>query len=291
MTSRPLAFAILLSTLTACGGGGGGGGEGSGGEDNGGNGAIPTDPPVVEGEWYRPTVGVTWQWQLQGALNTGYDVEIYDVDLFDTSAPDIADLQAQGRKVICYFSAGSYENWRPDIADFTADDTGNPLDDWEGEVWLDVRSANVRSIMAARLDLARDKGCDGVEPDNVDAYTYVGSGFPLTAQDQADYNAFIANAAHDRGLAVALKNDLDQVDALVDYFDFAVNEQCAEYDECDRLSAFIDAGKPVLHAEYAERYVASVGERETLCQQSATLQLSTLVLPLDLDDAYRYSCE
>lgn len=286
MTSRPLCIAILLATLTACGGGGGGADEDAGGDD-----ATPSVPPVIEGDWYRPAVGATWQWQLQGALNSGYDVEIYDVDLFDTSAPAIADLQAQGRKVICYFSAGSYENWRPDIAEFTADDKGNPLDDWDGEVWLDIRSANVRSIMSARLDLARDKGCDGVEPDNVDAYTYEGSGFPLTAQDQADYNAFIANAAHDRGLAVALKNDLDQIVALVDYFDFAVNEQCEEYDECDMLSPFVDADKPVLHAEYAERYVTSAGERETLCQQSAALQLSTLVLPLELDDAYRFSCE
>lgn len=41
--------------------------------------------------------------------------------------------------------------------------------------------------MQARLDLAVQKGCDGVEPDNVDGYQN-NSGFPLTAQDQLAYN-------------------------------------------------------------------------------------------------------
>lgn len=44
-----------------------------------------------------------------------------------------------GRKVICYFSAGSYENWRPDRHDFPSDVLGNNLEHWEGEKWLDIR--------------------------------------------------------------------------------------------------------------------------------------------------------
>jgi hypothetical protein len=44
-----------------------------------------------------------------------------------------------GRKVICYFSAGSYENWRSDKNDFPSDVLGNKLEHWEGEKWLDIR--------------------------------------------------------------------------------------------------------------------------------------------------------
>ena len=47
-----------------------------------------------------------------------------------------------------------------------------------------------------------------------------------------------------------LKNDLDQIAKRVDYYDFAVNEQCIEYDECHLLAAFINNKKPVLNAEY-----------------------------------------
>jgi hypothetical protein len=121
---------------------------------------------------------------------------------------------------------------------------------WQGERWLDIRRTDVlEPLMAARIDMCRDKGFDAVEPDNMDGYAN-DTGFPLTAADQLAYNRLIARLAHERGLSVALKNDLDQIPELVGDFDFAVNEQCAQYDECDALKPFLDAGKAVLHVEY-----------------------------------------
>jgi hypothetical protein len=153
-----------------------------------------------------------------------------------------------------------------------------------------VRSANVRRIMLARLDLAVSRGFDGVEPDNVDGYTN-DPGFPLTAADQLDFNRFIADAAHERGLAVGLKNDLDQIPDLVACFDFAVNEQCHEYDECGALQPFVDAGKPVFNAEYADAFVNDAVRRSQMCADFRGRGLHTLVLPVDLDDAFRISCD
>jgi hypothetical protein len=242
------------------------------------------------GSW-QPQVSDTWQWQLTGKLNTQYDVRVYDIDLFDTPADTIAALKAQGRAVVCYFSAGSAENWRPDYAQFTAADLGKPLDRWPGERWVDTRSANVRSIMAARLDLAASKGCDGVEPDNVDAYSNR-SGFALTPADQLDYNRFLAAQSHARGLRVALKNDVGQVAQLAADFDFAVNEQCHQYAECAAYSVFTGANKPVFNAEYAKKYRQNTnGARDKLCSAARAANLRTLVLPLDLDDSFRYSCD
>ncbi len=274
---------MIMTALTAgCGGGSG--------SDSGASVLDPNVAAISEGDWYRPAVGVTWQWQLQGALNTSYDVAIYDVDLFDTSTTQIANLQADGRKVICYFSAGSYENYRDDKGDFPAETLGKTLDGWDEERWLDIRHSAVHKIMKARLDLAQEKGCDGVEPDNMDGYTN-DPGFSLTATDQLAYNRFIGNEAHKRDLSVGLKNDLNQIGKLVDYYDFSVNEQCFEYDECDTLKPFIDAGKPVLNAEYKSQYVNNTGgARDTLCSQSLALSFSSLVLPLDLDDSSHFSC-
>jgi hypothetical protein len=246
-------------------------------------------PADVSGAWYRPSLEVTWQWQLEGTLNTSYDVEIYDVDLFDTSLVNIQAIQLAGKKVICYFSAGSYEEFREDHDQFPSDALGNTLDGWEDERWLDIRSTHVQSIMLARLDLAKQKGCDGVEPDNMDGYLN-STGFSLTSNDQLAYNRFIANAAHSRALSVGLKNDVDQVSELVDYFDFAVNEQCFEYSECDTLAPFVDNGKPVLNAEYLDTYITNTTARDALCTESRGLQFSTLILPLDLDDSFRFSC-
>ena len=70
------------------------------------------------------------------------------------------------------------------------------------------------AIMQARLDLAVQKRCDGVEPDNVDGYAN-DTGFDLSSLDQLTYNQWLASEAHTRNLSIGLKNDLDQVPALV----------------------------------------------------------------------------
>lgn len=246
--------------------------------------------PIVTGDWLRPGVDTTWQWQLMGDLNTSYDVDLYDVDLFDTSETAIADLQADGRVVICYFSAGSSEDWRSDYHRFLPGDEGHPLDGWEGEWWLDIRSANVLEIMLDRLELAVDMGCDGVEPDNMDGFTN-DTAFDLLAVDQLAYNRTIANAAHERGLTVGLKNDGDQAAELVDYFDFSLNEECHAYDECGQLQPFLDAGKPVFNAEYTDTESQAQTLGTSLCPIANGENIRTLILPWDLDDSYRISCD
>ncbi len=250
--------------------------------------------PIIGGDWYRPGVETTWQWQLQvdsqGALNTSYEVDVYDLDLFETETDTIATLRNRGARVLCYFSAGSFEDFRPDAARFLPADLGNTLDGFADERWLDIRSSNVHAIMLSRLDLAMQKGCDGVEPDNMDGFQN-NPGFDLTADDQLAFNRFIANEAHQRGLAVALKNDLDQIPQLVDYFDLSVNEQCHEFDECALLEPFTDSGKPVFNAEYAEPFVNDSTARQTLCAAAVDKGIQTLVLPLDLDDSFRFTCD
>lgn len=240
--------------------------------------------------WWKPGVDETWQWQLRGTVNTHYNVAVYDIDLFDAPQATIDQLKAAGRHVLCYFSAGSSEDWRPDFSRFQDGDMGEALNGWPGENWLDTRSTNVRAIMLSRLDLARSKGCDGVEPDNVDGYTN-SPGFPLTAATQLDYNRFLARAAHSRGLAVGLKNDVDQLEALEPVFDFAINEQCNENKECGGYSVFTTKNKPVFNAEYASKYRKNKnGARDKLCLAMKAAKIRTLVLLLQLDDSYRYSC-
>jgi hypothetical protein len=246
--------------------------------------------PLATTPWV-PQVTDTWQWQLSGTINTKYNVTVYDIDLFDAPDSVLATLRSQGKRIVCYFSAGSSEDWRPDYKQFKASDKGNRLDpQWEGERWLDTRSANVRNIMKARLDKAKARGCDGVEPDNVDAYTN-NPGFPLTASTQLDYNRFLATEARARGLKVGLKNDVDQLKALEPSFDFAVNEQCNQYSECSGYSVFTGKGKPVFNAEYKKLWRDDANARAQMCAKARAMNLRTLVLPLNLNDAFRYSCD
>ncbi len=280
-SSAVVACAVSVLFMASCGDGG----TDPDDDDDSDSSIVP-----VTGDWYLPAVADTWQWQLSGTINTAYDVDVYDIDLFDTPATLIASLQASGKRVICYFSAGSYEDFRPDAGSFRSQDLGNEFDDFPDERWLDIRSATVLTIMEARLDMAVDKGCDGVEPDNVDGYVN-DTGFDLTSSDQLTFNRTIANEAHERGLSVGLKNDLDQISDLIAFFDFQVNEQCHEYDECAELDAFITAGKPVFNAEYESRLVSDAGARAQLCQAALARNLRTLILPFDLDDSFRFSCD
>ena len=196
-----------------------------------------------------PPQGVDWQLQLQGELDLSVDAPVYEVDGFDTSADTVARLHEDGRRVICYISAGSWEDWRPDAAAYPESVLGRS-NGWPGERWVDIRRLDVlRPLLSARLDMCRDKGFDAVDPDNVDGFTN-DTGFRLTAADQLRFNTWLARAAHRRGLSIGLKNDLRQVRRLSRVYDFAVNEQCLQYDECHALRPFLKRGKAVLHVEY-----------------------------------------
>lgn len=249
----------------------------------------PVPPVDPEPEHYQPPVNVSWHLQLQGTPRLDVAARLYELDLFDTSSQTIAGLHAQQRKLLCYFSAGSLENWRADASSFPSSVQGEPLADWPGEVWLDIRNSKVRELMRKRLQLARDKGCDGVDPDNVDGYLQ-SSGFDLTATDQLDYNRFLAREAHGMGLAIALKNDLLQISSLVSSFDLAINEQCHAFQECHYLAPFIQAGKPVLNIEYADRFMADEQSQQQLCDEAASQGLQTQVLTPALDGTVRLRC-
>lgn len=239
-------------------------------------GPTTTAPTTTTGgeERWQPAPGTTWQWQLTGVVDTSVDAAVYDVDLFDVPAGTVAELRDAGRAVICYFSAGAWEEWRPDAGAFAEEVIGNS-NGWPGERWVDVRRIDVLGpIMEARLDLCRDKGFDGVEVDNIDGYAN-DSGFPLTAADQVAFDEFLADAAHDRGLAIGLKNDVEQALLLEPIFDFAINEQCAEYDECELLMPFIESGKAVFHVEYTL-------ELAEFCPETTALGFSSMRKELDL---------
>jgi hypothetical protein len=230
---------------------------------------------------WQPRPGLTWQWQLTEPVDTGVQAQVYDIDGTENSAAVVATLHAAGRKVICYVNAGAYEDFRPDAAAFPKSVLGES-DGWPGERWLDIRQLSaLEPIMAARFAACAAKGFDAIEADNVDGYEN-GTGFPLTAADQLAYNRMLAALAHADGLAIGLKNDVDQVADLLPYFDFAIDEQCAEYDECSELVPFIKADKAVFHVEYNLTTAQ-------FCPQTVALGFSSMRKNLALD-APRWPC-
>jgi hypothetical protein len=197
---------------------------------------------------------MTFNYILSGAVPTSSSIQALAVDVFDTPQTTIDALKAQGVKVICYFSAGSYEDWREDASRFPAAYLGKNLDGWPGEKWLDIRGIDspsnpIRAIMLDRIALAKAKRCDAVDPDNVDGYLQ-DSGFTMTDSDQIAYLTFLSSSAHAQGLKIGLKNALDLIPRVVSMFDFSLNEQCYYFQECDLLIPFIQQNKAVFIVEY-----------------------------------------
>jgi endo-alpha-1,4-polygalactosaminidase (GH114 family) len=205
-------------------------------------------------DWWKPTLGLTWQWQLDEEVDTTVEAEVYDIDLY-ASQTSIEQLHACGIKVIGYISVGSWENWRPDAYQFSSEILGNEYEGWPGEKWLDIRQIDrLAPIMRARLDLCAAKGFDGIEPDNIEIFEN-NTGFPLTYQDQLKYAQWLSNEAHSRGLSIGLKNAPNMVKDSISFFDFAITEDAYLFGWIGDMLSFIDAGKPVFAAEYTDTEV------------------------------------
>ncbi len=233
---------LLVCALIGCSHGAAGVPDGGG---NGGAGG---------GTSWRPVAGASWDWQLATPIDPSAQVDVYDIDMFDNDASVIASLHAMGRRVICYVDIGSWENYRPDASQFPTSVLGAVFTGFPDENWLDIRQIDLLApIMSARFDLAQQKGCDGIEPDNMDGYdtsAHESTGFPLSYADQLAYNRWAATQIHMRGMAAGLKNDGAQVMDMLPDVDFAVSEQAFEYDEQDEFVPFINENKPVFEAEY-----------------------------------------
>lgn len=231
-------------------------------------------------EYWSPTIGDSFQWQLTDyPIDTSVSADIYDIDLFETSTETIGELHDQGIKVICYINVGAVEEYREDFEDFPMSAIGNEYDGWEGENWLDIsRYSLFASVIEARFDLAKEKGCDGIEPDNIEGYEE-DTGFDLTYDDQLEYNKWLANQAHSRGMSIGLKNDPEQVDDLLEYFDWALLEDCDVWGFCGGFEPFIEDGKAVFQVEYTDEDQTI----ETFCPDSLNREFSGILKHRDLD--------
>lgn len=250
--------------------------------------------PAAQGSLavWQPTPGESWQWQLDGTIDTSVAAQVFDIDGQDAATKTIAALHAKGAKVIAYTDL-AWENYRPDASAFPKSVLGKAMQGWPGEKWVDVRQVStLLPIIHARLVSFAAKGFDGVELDNDDPYTSK-TGFPLTMTDAETYDKAIAADAHSLGLAVFLKNGINEADTKSGYDSFipemqpftdaAIVEECHAYAECGAEAPFVAAHKAVLNAEYTN-------DRETLAKMCpATPGFSEILKHVALT-AWRETC-
>ncbi|MFI1356252.1 endo alpha-1,4 polygalactosaminidase [Streptomyces sp. NPDC020898] len=232
---RPGTVAVVLTTvcaavwgLTACG---------SSPEAN--NRAEPTRGATPAPEVRLPPLHAGFDYQIGGAYRPPTGVRIVSRDR--TAAP------APGLYNICYVNAfqaqpGDERSWPADLLLRDANGEAVVDGDWD-EALLDIGTAAKRKRIAARvnewIDGCADKGFDAVEPDNYDSYTR--SDGLLTADDATAFITLLSRHAHARGLAIGQKNTVELAGLRKRAgLDFAVAEECGEYDECGEYAEAFD---------------------------------------------------
>ncbi|KIZ01054.1 hypothetical protein MNEG_6909 [Monoraphidium neglectum] len=231
--------------------------------------------------WQAPPQGAAFQYQLSeqfsAASNTVAGVSVYFVDLFDTPEAESCQwpppfsstaVYASGCADACLAQQQAII-WRDDVAAFPPLALGKGMEGWSGERWVDVRSPDIRAVARTRMELCKKKGFLAVDPDNVDLSS-TDTGFNLSPADQLAFIQYLADTAHSLGLAFSLKNTPGQLQQLVGSIDMAVNEECAEYDECEAYTVVRDAGKPVYNIEYSEPSF------DKLCGRAPTLGITSI---------------
>lgn len=223
------------------------------------------EPEAATPEWWKPLASqnLTWQWQLQGEVDTSFQVQVYNVDI-DTPIEKITELKARDVKVICYFSAGTVEDFRPDASQFSSEIVGEQYEDLEDEKWLDYSNfRSFASVMEARMDECRLKGFDAIETDNVDAHNYetkdalgnvinIGTNFRITLDDSIAYIRWLAGQAHSRGLSIGLKNAEEMAVDVVSDVDWMLTEDCFVDSWCQSAVVFVENNKSVFMTEYED---------------------------------------
>ncbi len=228
----------------------------------------PTPSPTTSAGVRLPPTPAGFDYQIGGAYPPPKGVRIVSRDR--TAAP------APGLYNICYVNAfqaqpDAERSWPAEL--LLRDANGDPVvdEDWD-EALLDIGTAAKRARIAARvnewIDGCADRGFDAVEPDNYDSYTR--SDDLLTAADATAFVTLISRHAHARGLAVGQKNTVELAGQRKKAgLDFAVAEECGEFDECGEYAAAFDDRVVVI--EYTDsglrKAVAGFGDRLSIVRR------------------------
>lgn len=207
---------------------------------------------------YLPPSDTAFDYQLGGGYEPPTGVGVV--------ARDSTDAPAAGLYNICYVNGfqtqpGRRSFWldhHPRLV--LRDAAGEPVADpaWPDEYLLDTSTDHNRraisDILGQVVSGCAGDGFDAVEFDNIDSWTR--SDGALTFEDNLALARMLVFTAHGVGLTAAQKNGAENSERLREEvgFDFAISEDCAQYDEC---SDYVDAyGDLVFDIEYDSEHFA-----------------------------------
>lgn len=262
-TSRPAragVLALVLALVAGCAAGDAGGGGADAARDGATTRSTPaTGPGARPDRPGGPPAGVVVDYQLGGGYPPAAGV--------GGVVRDVTDEPAPGLWSACYVNGfqtqpGERDAWLADHPDLVLrDEAGQPVVDegWPDELLLDTSTPANRAALAAvvgrQVRACAERGFVAVELDNLDSWTR--SGGRLDEDGAVDLAARLVAVAHEAGLAAGQKNtpQLGVRGRDEAGFDFAVAEECAQYDECAAYTAVY--GDAVLDVEYTDEGFAA----------------------------------
>ncbi|KNC76280.1 hypothetical protein SARC_11210 [Sphaeroforma arctica JP610] len=210
-----------------------------------------------------PRVGASWvnrAWTDGSGLNKiSSDDEVVLVDPADISKEDMDELHAAGHYLLCYNNAGAWESWRADADEFPLELRARKLAGWDNEYWWNIiewDDSELKNAHIKRMKWMWEKGCDGLELDNLDCRSCVDGESKTDLRAKAVENVrWLAQESNRQCMDASMKNSIDIFADVAEHFQMAVNEQCEEYNECSSyIDYFIDLGKPVFAVEYTKSW-------------------------------------
>ncbi len=239
---------------------------------------------------FIPSPDTTWHAQFNGNVSFRNTVDLYIVDLFTIDPALIEAIQTTGRHVLCAFSGGSHKPNTSDAAFFSADMLGGAIANTSNEFWVDHRIPAVRRIMDRRFAIAQQIGCNGVAVSRLDGIHSAHGINGLANADQFEYNQFLAEQAHARGLSIGLIDSLAEAQRLAIYYDFSLTRDCHAKNRCGKLSEFVRLGKATLITESDRTYLETPTDKAHFCREALSRRFNVVFTPANLDGSYRDSC-
>ena len=211
------------------------------------------------------------------------------------NASAIATLAAAGAVVICRVGLGGAREGDPDYAKFPpAALSAMTLQDDPTAHFLDfAQRATWEDIAFERIDLAKQSGCDGIEPYLSD-HEALDLGFTPDLELQRSWYTAVASAIHARTLSAGMRNGvtIGLIDSQVGNYDWLLVERCGENGDCELVKPFRDARKATFALDYTTDVDGMAQDAAMLCtKQTQGNVMDGLVKDVALTSAVRTQCQ
>ena len=216
--------------------------------------------------------------------------EVIDLDVLDTEKEIIDKLHEDWKIVIWYINVGSIETYRKDYDDFPKNTVWKTYPWWEDENFLDIKNyEDFEHLILNRLDIAKEKWFDGIEPDNMDTYdNYSETWFRILRWDMEKYLIWLSIETNKRWMFLIQKNAPELSKNMEKYFDWALLEGAFYNQFQNNFSNYIKENKVVFNTEYTDNTTEEYF-LENICPKSLELWFISILKNRNLDE-YILNC-